>query len=273
MDGQQRIRACIEFEDGLFEISKEDSPLFGGLKFEDLSAEQKQLFYSYKFIVRKLPQMNDVGLRDIFSRINRNTVQLNPQELRHATYWGEFIKCAESLSIHKGWTSIGVFTPNDVRRMLNVEFISELMLAYIYGPQNKKQNLDKAYAAFEDEFPKRKDVERSFRSTITLLARIFEEMERSRWRKKSDFYTLFLVCAEKYADVTLTESHRDTIKTELLRLSNEVDAYSSDRDHPEKYPEDARKYADAVEKAASDVGNRRTRHFVLNERLPDILPS
>ena len=269
VDGQQRLRACIEFEDGRFEIDKQDSPEFGGKRFEELSPEQKQIFYGYKFIVRKLPTLSDKGLRDIFTRINRNTVQLNPQELRHATYWGEFIKCAESIAINRAWTSLGVFTPNDVRRMMNVEFVSELMIAYVYGPQNKKQNLDKAYAAFEESFEKRAEVERAFRSTISQLAKIFDETGSWRWRKKSDFYSLFLAFTEKFQGETLDDDQRAAIRARLLKFSGDVDAYSRDRDNPANYPEDVRKYNEAVERAASDVANRKIRHKILLDVLSE----
>ena len=42
VDGQQRLRACIEFIDGKFALDPEDSPDFGDMFFKDLSDEQKK---------------------------------------------------------------------------------------------------------------------------------------------------------------------------------------------------------------------------------------
>src|ERR1700761_7643058 len=87
VDGQQRITACLEFLNNQFQIDPKDSPSFADLSFDDLSLELKKKVYSYTFVIRQLPEMSDAELRDIFSRLNRNNVVLNSQELRQATYW------------------------------------------------------------------------------------------------------------------------------------------------------------------------------------------
>jgi hypothetical protein len=50
------------------------------------------------------------------------------------------------------WVNSGIFTANDFRRMLDIEYISELAVALLFGPQNKKALLDEYYASFEEEF-------------------------------------------------------------------------------------------------------------------------
>lgn len=57
-------------------------------------------------------------------------VALKKQELRQATYSGPFICLMNSISDKEAFPKIGLFTPNDVRRMLDVEYISELQLPY-----------------------------------------------------------------------------------------------------------------------------------------------
>jgi uncharacterized protein with ParB-like and HNH nuclease domain len=108
VDGQQRIAAVLDFISGDYEISEEGSR-WNGLSFDELSAEDKQKFFEYKFITRTLPVIPDEQIRAIFQRINRNTVTLNPQELRHATYWGAFIKLMEELADVEFWTDVGIF--------------------------------------------------------------------------------------------------------------------------------------------------------------------
>jgi Protein of unknown function DUF262 len=162
VDGQQRIRACLEFIEGEFALSDpEDSPWFEKT-FDQLSSKEREQIYGYNFMVRQLPNVAEIQIIDIFKRINRNTISLNKQELRHATYWGEFILCMEAISDDPLWPDLKVFSANDIRRMLDVEFISELAIAILHGPQNKKASLDKYYVIYEKEFEQRKEIEREF---------------------------------------------------------------------------------------------------------------
>ncbi|NLA20066.1 DUF262 domain-containing protein [Burkholderia cepacia] len=88
VDGQQRIRACLEFLEGSLSLTPDEAPDWADFTFDDLSDTDKQKLWGYNFIVRQLPDVGDNELRAIFRRLNRNVVALNQQELRHATYWG-----------------------------------------------------------------------------------------------------------------------------------------------------------------------------------------
>ncbi|HEX5688264.1 MAG TPA: DUF262 domain-containing protein [Ideonella sp.] len=141
VDGQQRISAVLGFLAGEFELSDE-SPVAPGLAFDDLGLPERKRIFEYSFVVRLLPEMPEEEIRIIFQRINRNTVVLNAQELRHATYWGPFISLMEKLSDLEYWNNFGIFSANDQRRMLDIEFISELAIGHLNGPQNKKRSLE-----------------------------------------------------------------------------------------------------------------------------------
>ena len=54
IDGQQRIRSCLEFIEGGFSIKADESPSWGNMKFDDLSPEDKKKVFGYTFIVRIL---------------------------------------------------------------------------------------------------------------------------------------------------------------------------------------------------------------------------
>ncbi len=101
VDGQQRIRAVLDFVQGNYPLSGEDvARKWRGLTFEDLSTDDKKAVFGYKFVVRILPpDLQDDDIRRVFARINKNTVTLNDQELRNATYWGPFIKRSNGLVI------------------------------------------------------------------------------------------------------------------------------------------------------------------------------
>ena len=152
VDGQQRIRAVLDFLTGKFSLEGDDiTQRWSGLTFEGLDPDDKKIIFNYKFVVRVLPSMDDESLRKIFTRLNRNVVSLNPQELRNATYWGPFIKTIQYMADDQPfWADSGLFSANDHRRMLDHEFISELAVAFLHGPQNKKDKLEQTYQQMRD---------------------------------------------------------------------------------------------------------------------------
>lgn len=190
VDGQQRIRAVLDYISGDFAVEEENSR-WRDLYFDDLSGDDKKKIYEYKFLVRILPSMPDEQIRSIFQRINRNTVVLNAQELRNATYWGDFIKLMKELSDSEFWTEFGIFSANDRRRMLDIEFVSELSVAYLNGLQNKKTKLEDYYQIYEKDFDDENDVRVLFHVILGEISQILPVLRLLRFRKKSDFYSLF----------------------------------------------------------------------------------
>ena len=268
VDGQQRLRACMQFIEGDLTLVGDELGNLAGLKIPDLEPEQRQALFAYTFVVRKLPPAGEEVLRDIFRRINKNTVTLNNQEIRHATYWGEFIKCAELIANHASWSGLGVFTPNDIRRMRHVEFVSEVIVARLYGDQDKKRNLEQAYTAFESRFEQRETIQNSLLDALQWFEMHFEGFSRTRWRKKSDFYSLWIVASKiGYGSDRLPKGvlkQPGEIVDRLQRFGESVDAYLR---HAGDTSDLARKYAKAVDRAASDIANRRARREALEELL------
>lgn len=270
VDGQQRLRACLEFLDGRLALHAEDSPDLADMTFNDLNENQKKQIFNYNFVVRILPEMPEPDLRAMFQRLNRNVVALNAQELRHATYWGQFITSLEAIAEDERWSLCGVFTPNDVRRMLDVEYISELVVAHLHGLQNKKESLDDWYRAYESEYPQRRDIEALVPTVLSEILSIIPESERTRWRKKSDFYSLFLWMARRSKLMPFSREGRAAMRDRLLRFAEDVDAFLGDPESP-GIPEAAKSYGLAVERAASDLANRKERDAKLTEVLDDII--
>ncbi|MES1243046.1 MAG: DUF262 domain-containing protein [Acidobacteriota bacterium] len=267
VDGQQRIRACLEFIEGSFALSG-DTPQFADMTFDELSPESKQRIYKYNFVVRVLPDMPEEELRSIFSRLNRNVVALNQQELRHATYWGDFIKLMESLAEEEFWSLSGLFTANDVRRMLDIEYISELAIGILHGPQEKKKTLDKWYEVYEQGFQEVPQVKQVFGSVLGEMAHMLPDISKYRWRKKSDFYSLFLVLSAHQEALPLARDQRDHARRLLIDFSNEINRFLADPE--EAVSTDTKLYALAVERAATDLKNRRSRSMALEHVLADV---
>lgn len=269
VDGQQRITACLEFIEGHFEIDGKDSPSLGGLTFDDLTKEQKKKFYGYQFVVRMLPEISDLELREIFQRLNRNNVVLNPQELRQATYWGSFIKLMNKLATHELWTKIDVFTATDIKRMKDVEFISELAIAVLHGVQNKKQTLDKYYELYEQEFEEKFEIQEKFDKVLREIIKILPNIGSTRWSKKTDFYTLFVLLT-KYTELyPLSKAKREGLSELLMIFGSDIDKFvkvAKEEGDVSRMSDNVVKYALNL-RASSDLGARRKRQEALDEEL------
>lgn len=266
VDGQQRLRAYIEYIGNEFALvgSGKQEVAKLGYRFEQLETDEKKAIYNYNFVVRKLPDMSDTEIRSVFSRINRNTVALNQQELRHSTYWGPFIRTMEVIAQHPRWHDIGIFSANDIRRMLDVEYISELAIAYLHGPQNKKSSLDKWYMAYEDEFDESGDILRVFRKFLSDILLVLPNVARLRYSKKSDFYTLFQYFSMDENRHGISSAN---LGVKLDTFAAMVDAYIEDPEIEPEPPPFVRSYVMGVERAASDLGNRKRRLFALVEAV------
>jgi uncharacterized protein with ParB-like and HNH nuclease domain len=263
IDGQQRIRACLEFIEGRFEIKEEESPSWGGIKFDDLSPEEKKRVFGYTFIVRVLPEMSDEDIRGIFQRLNKNVVALNPQELRQATYWGPFINTMQSISNYSYWSTTGIFTPLNIRRMMDVEFISELAVAFLHGHQNKKETLDKYYQDYEEEFDAKEELTNMFQKVLYQLEQLYPDIKNCRWRKKTDFYSLFIFLATKAESMPLDSQRISDLRALLDDFASEVTRFlGTTEDQQEAFSVDVREYARSI-RASSDIGNRKRRHTAL----------
>lgn len=266
VDGQQRIRAVLSFLAGEYELNDE-SPSWAGLSFEDLAPDDRKKLFEYNFVVRVLPEMPEEELRSIFQRINRNNVTLNAQELRHATYWGPFISLMEEIGNFDFWNTSGIFSANDTRRMLDVEFISEIAIAFLNGLQNKKKNLEEYYQQYEMEFEDAGRVKSAFLKVLGELEQVLPELQKTRWRKKSDFYTLFLSLADHLGALPLSSEKRTQLGGLLLQFATTVDSIISGEADAD---EDFAQYVKNVERAASDLGSRKARHNVLSNHLKPV---
>jgi hypothetical protein len=265
IDGQQRIRTCLEFVEGKFDIKADESPTWGGMYFDDLSPEDKKKIFGYKFMVRQLPEMSDEDIRGIFQRLNKNVVALNAQELRQATYWGPFIRTMQDIANYGYWSTTGIFTPLNTRRMMDIEYVSEVSIALLHGHQNKKETLDKYYLAYEEEFESREELIEKFQRTIYELEQLLPDIKNTRWRKKSDFYSLFVLFASKHHLLPLSPKSRTNARALLDAFASKVNAAVSGvldlalTDGENNYVRSIR--------ASSDVGNRIRRHDALNDLL------
>lgn len=272
VDGQQRIGAFLRFIAGDFSIDESQSTKWGGMSFSELTEAEKIAFYKYKFVIRVLPDIDEEEIRNIFRRINQNNVALNEQELRQSTYRGDFIQSMNAIADKKYWDDLALFSPQKVRRMKDVEFISELSIAYLNGLQNKKSKLDYFYALYEQEYPEREDVEDLFDKVVGEIIQVIPSIKKTRWSNIVDFYTLFLVLANYSSCLPLSSDKREQLKEKLLSFGVEVTLCQKSASSEEKYEgtnQNVINYASGI-RNSSDLGSRRIRDTALKAEIASI---
>jgi len=213
-----------------------------------------------------------IEMRDIFQRLNRNNVVLNTQELRQATYWGHFIKTMNKLAEHPLWTKIDVFTATDIKRMKDVEFISELAIAALHGLQNKKTTIDKYYTLYEEEFEEKEELKNSFDSLLRNIVRLLPEIGNLRWSKKTDFYTLFLLLYKHRDKMPLEGELFESVRSKLMNFAEQTDKFlkvQKEEGNTDEINQDVVEYSLNV-RASTDLGARRKREDSLNRYLNDL---
>jgi hypothetical protein len=91
-------------------------------------------------------------VNEVFDRLNRNARKLTAQELRHAKFEGWLITEVEAESVREEWRTLGVATPARAKRMVDSQFISELMLVVLEERVLgfDQDVLDELYAKYEE---------------------------------------------------------------------------------------------------------------------------
>ena len=114
-------------------------------------------------------------------------------------------------------------------------------------------------------------MEETFTRVLGEVEKIFPDLRATRWRKKSDFYSLFLVLAEHRSALPLAAEKRQQAKELLCGFGEDVDAsVALNGTRRKRVKKAVEKYAIAVERAASDLANRKARAEVLRDLLKPV---
>jgi len=129
VDGKQRLETILGFAKNKLAIDSAFGDInLNGKKFNELEIDQKRKFWDYTLVVDFIESIDGTNIEEVFDRVNRNSINLQPQELRHARFNGWFINETENESEKDFWWDVKVSTKAKDRRMKNVQFIAELLL-------------------------------------------------------------------------------------------------------------------------------------------------
>jgi len=284
VDGKQRLTAIFEFTSGEFPVA-EDAELthLRGKYFDQLSNEEKTLFWTYEFPVEYLPTNEEGLINEIFQRINKNTAKLTPQELRHARFNGPFITAAEDLAAAMS----AIFPENFPRienqsrkQMKDVELVANLLLlleASIVGAAKddlgevrgySQDELDEAFSERDSQWEYCAHVTARFNEVSKIVSNIVKGPEPPAWplyktrlRNQADFYSLFGAVAAISKNGGM-DSFPDA-------LANRLRSFIETVEHEELRNASSRatNYFTAARSNSNDTGSRRSRVRIIRDVL------
>lgn len=273
VDGKQRLQAIIDFTENKIPIPDDFSDNnLQNKRWKDLGAEERRRFWDYIVVVEMLPDVNESTIRNIFDRINRNARKLTPQELRHAKYDGWFIDTAEAEADKEEWREFRVVTTGRSKRMLDVQFISELMAITIkHELQGFDQDaLDDLYAEYDDLSEQPTFVEDDFRESFEETKAYIRELLEidgkliDYLKIQNHLYTLWgyltLESSSRLPPDVLAPLYRQFLDGVKARLADPLLAATlADDQDPDELGAELR-YALNVRGASTDLPARRARH-------------
>jgi hypothetical protein len=287
VDGQQRLRTILQFigierED---DQEKEDNNLFAletlpltsiykDKRFADVTGEERKQFFQYEICVRYLYTEDTKQVEDVFKRLNKFTLPLKAQELRNATFHGPFAKLSEQLADDDYWAVNRIVSPASIRRMADIEMMSDLLIGLLHGPQGGSAKITdqyyELYEPFDDVFPDQNRIKRLFDKTLASVQRLFPSIsDTSRWGNRADYYSLFVSLGNLLVDHELPHKSEKALSKKLMEFATEVDQRL---EKPTAQTSDAaRKYARAIEKGSNDKARRTDRHEALVEIMKPFL--
>lgn len=195
VDGQQRLRAIIEFMQGSFAMLRTHYPELAGKTFENLPDDIRSDFWKYEIGVDVLFDTTLSDVLDIFARLNTYSVKLNQTELLNAQYLGSFKTTCHRLG-HKYawfWNEAKILTDSQISRMAEVELTADLIGALLMGISSKKQ-IPMFYKRFDDSDIEVEAAANEFEQVMSFIGTIYstDDLSQTNFHRVHLFYSLFL---------------------------------------------------------------------------------
>ena len=284
VDGKQRLETIILFTRNDIAIDRDYGDVrLSGKKWKSIedAPDLKTRFYNYALPIELIDTDDSIVINEVFDRLNRTSRKLERQELRHAKYDGWFIKTAEAEAEDDEWERLGVVTKARMRRMKDVQYISELLTVLL---KNRiigcdQDALDDLYAEFDspDETLSDFDAE-DFRRKLLFTKDYLLRMEAHKSvvtkyaQGLGNFYSLWAFVALNQTRLGLPEvtgERYSEFMAKVATLSKEKDGYKFSREYGNDAYSGAYNYLRNSIRASADQQQREARNKILEEVLLD----
>jgi hypothetical protein len=282
VDGKQRLETIVLFAQNTIALDKEygDTRL-KGRKWKSIENEPdlKAHFYNYMLPIEFIDTDNNHVINEVFDRLNRTSRKLERQELRHARYDGWFIKMTEAEAQEDEWERLGVVTKARMRRMKDVQSISELLIVLLKNciMGYDQETLDDIYAEYDSpEETVTNFNEEEFKGKLRFTKNyILRMQEHNRAvtayaRGLNDFYSLwaFVALNQPHLEVPEILSERYSgFMEKVAAVSMEKEIINTARADENEAYSIAYDYLKHSAKAGTDQQHREARNRILENIL------
>jgi len=231
IDGQQRLRAILDFLSDGFKVLKIHNEEFGGRYFSELPDKIKEEFLKYNIVTNVVTTPEDKDVLGIFARLNTYTVPLNKTELLNAKYFGIFKQTVHQLAyeFNTFWVKSKILSEYKIARMYDVELTTELVIASIDGIKEKKAKfIENYYKIYDDNFPFKKQIEENFRNTIDTIDEIYGDvLPNSLFSGTPLFYSLYCLIYDLLFGLKNSDNKMRIQEKDYLKIRNALEDLES----------------------------------------------
>ena len=278
VDGQQRMRAILDFVDNRFTVKEVHNKEYCGKPFLELTDDIQQAFLSFPLCINVIQSSELRDILEVFSRVNAYSVPLNSQEQLNAKFLGAFRNRITELSglYLEYWKRNAIFTTQGFSRMKEVELTAEIAATILRGELlDGKKGLEGIYRDYDTTFDQYDRLATRFGSItaeIEILAQ--DEFPDMELRRPPLFYSVFMAIYE------LTYHLGSPLDDQLIDLNSMIDASAAhnvlleldaalqkDEPYATKYDE----FVEACSSSTDKILQRTTRHQILVELLKQCL--
>lgn len=266
VDGQQRLRAIFEFASDQLVLGK-TAKEFQGLTYSTLDPKDQENLLSYSIAAEQLINASDSDVLEIFARLNSYTVQLNPAELRHATFQGDF-KWAVRESSKKWsilWDEFKVVSLRHRLRMMDDALMAEMFGVLLDGiTDGGARNIKKLYEKYNSSFPNQEDISRRVDEVLRFITKQFRDILVEPICRAPHFLMLFGAVAHSLSGIPLgqmgdempvrrpvAEIDKDAAKENYIKLAGTIES-----DEP---PKEFQRFWQASRGTTHRISSRRVR--------------
>jgi hypothetical protein len=219
VDGQQRLRAIIDFAKDKFALSKRADE-FQGHKYSSLEDELQEKFLSYPLSVGQLLNATDDDVLEVFARLNSYSVSLNAPEKRHAKFQGDFkwsVRAASRKWVML-WDDFRVVTVRQRVRMLDDSLMAEMFGVLLHGITDGGQDkIGRLYKEKEHAFPEQNAIEENLNKVLDFIVnKIAPNLHDTPILKAPHFLMLFAAIA--HVIVGIPEGQMESEDSHMLNL-------------------------------------------------------
>jgi len=252
VDGQQRTKAIISFCNDEFASRHPSGKL---VKFSSLNPSQKEHFLITPLPIGYLLGATDSDVIDIFARINSVSKNLNGQEKRNAKYSGEFKQFSinEAVKRTNFWRNYYIFSDNDIARMNEVLFISDLTINLLDGISTYTVGrIDSYYRDFDDEFPRMSEISDRLKKVFdTIISLNPTSIKKTIFTERDPVFFSLITALD-----SINNHKTSKIENGIIEINNR---FHSDAPLSEKASDDIA-FVNACSASTSTKENRTIRH-------------